>query len=273
MAKKSYQTSKYLIITPNEAINKECNLSQIQNHYILKCNSFRKYEEHTKLTEIFYNSLLLNRSQANYMINIYNENRSAKFERNFHIYISEITTSLSFCSYSLVTFISPTFLSKATIEIDYGYGKQKLSSYNVTCHFIPFVAKFYITYRNCESVYWKNVSVNHSYYQDEIYGLNMSDIPHTCYSYISQISVSSSFPDTANVYYQINNEPISDAYLRAGSKKIISRNFIYSLSLYVKYNYCNEFSILKTVTIDDHSTIYKINITSSDIPQICLIPN
>lgn len=168
--------------------------------------------------------------------------------------------------YALKIKASPSLISNATVEVDFGFGKQPISKYNETFKLLPFNAKFYITYNTCDSFLFKSVSLN-SPMNKTVY-LRMNDIPEKCFSFIASILVSLDFPN-AKLFYKLGNENISPFDFIKGTYLHLSRNFPFTLTFYVKYSHCIDFYLIKTVSVNEHSIPRKIHIFASDIPDIC----
>lgn len=169
--------------------------------------------------------------------------------------------------YSLKVLSTASLNSNAQIEIDYGSGKQAISSYFYYEKSLPFFAKFYITYKKCDSLYFKNISFN--FPQNLTVQLSKADIPQKCHSYSISVLVKRDFPLMAKLFYKLNDEPMTQISLNRGNNVYLSRNFPYSLSFYIQYSRCIDFFDIKTVSVDDPFSLRKINISESDVPKEC----
>lgn len=178
----------------------------------------------------------------------------------------------NFCSqppFSFEITSSPFLLSNATIEADFGHGKQKLDKYNATYQMLPFETKLYITYKKCESVLFKHYPKPNNP-RNYTLMLSMNDIPNKCHSFSAFVSISSDMPWSARVKCQVSDEEASPKLFRHDSEIAISRNFPFNVTFYVMYRKCEIFAVAKTVTVDDPFSTVKINISNSDIPKICM---
>lgn len=179
--------------------------------------------------------------------------------------ISDFTSQPPF---SLKILSTTSLHSNAQIEIDHGSGKHPISTYFFYEKCLPFNSKLYITYKKCDSFYFKNISL--TFAQNLTVQLTMSDIPQKCHSYSSSVLVKRDFPLMAKLFYRLNDEQMTQISFSRGNNVYLSRNFPYSLSFYIQYSRCIDFFDIKTVSVDDPFTLRKINISASDVPDECL---
>lgn len=189
----------------------------------------------------------------------------------FQSFEKRIQDFSSMLPYSLKIKISETLFSNSKIYIDIGSGKKLLSTYNLFSELLPFNAKFYISHQTCDLFHFKNISITGPSNYSITFTPN--SIPIECYSYSVSIFISSNFSNDAKVIYQINKGPFSDSILSAGSKINFSKDYPFKLKFYVRNSVCNEFSIMKIVSIDNRFDIQKVELFDSDIPKICLKEN
>lgn len=190
----------------------------------------------------------------------------ARYSDRYYGHEIEIKDFSSQPPYTLKIKASPSLISNATVEIDFGFGKQPISIYNETFKLLPFNAKFYITYNTCDSFLFRSVSLNSP--KNETVSLKMNNIPEKCFSFSASILVSLDFPN-AKLFYKLGDENISPFDFIKGTYLHLSRNFPFTLTFYVKYLHCIDFYLIKIVSVNEHSKPRIIHIFASDIPDIC----
>lgn len=167
--------------------------------------------------------------------------------------------------HSLKVLSTKSLLSKSKIYIDIGNGKEELSTFYIAAKILPFKAKFYISYNVCSFYLMKELLVKNNM----SLSFNSDDIPNQCFSYFVSISFDKYFPSDTLVRYQVNNDPVSEV-MNHNTVYKFSKNSIFTVSFYLKNNVCNEYTMMKMVSVDDHFSMTNVTLFASDISIICL---